>query len=149
VLWSNSNLDKHVFTLDGLVGFKFDNLENVNQFVELLGDLLEGRISNVNDKCDAREPSTSVVADGEEWMLYPRRANSPATRVSGPGLSSTRSDRTWCVMAYSSSQLGAWSPGILNVRVSHALWNHRPDHRFTRHNEVDDDGAVIRLERKF
>src|SRR5687768_9870903 len=92
-------------------------------------------------------PGISVTPTARDSMLKPRRANSPATRVSRPGLFSTRRLSTW---------LGICSGllierrrvvlRVLHVAVADALGHHRPHHRVGAHDEVDHHGAVVRLE---
>src|SRR6478735_3155573 len=92
-------------------------------------------------------PGTSVTPTASDSMLNPRRANSPATRVSSPGLSSTRRLST-CVDMSSVLlvERGRVVAGVLHVAVADALRHHRPDHGVGAHDEVDDHGAVVGLE---
>src|SRR6478735_8252289 len=79
-------------------------------------------------------------------MLNDRRANRPATRVSTPGLFSTRTDSVWRLMSLLSVPRRADAPRVLDLVVADARGDHRPHHRVARHREVDDDRLVVDLE---
>src|SRR5690606_15216512 len=92
-------------------------------------------------------PGTSVTPTARDSMLKPRRAKSPATRVSRPGLFSTRRLRTCVGISRLLIEQRRMIPRVLDVAVADALGNHRPHHGVGAHDEVDDDRAVVRLER--
>src|SRR4051812_38984933 len=94
-------------------------------------------------------PGISVVPTARLSMLKPRRAKSPATLVSRPGLFSTSRERTWVDMALRLLvECRTVVLGVLDEGVRDTLRNHRPHHRVATHDEVDHDGAVVRLERE-
>src|SRR5690606_21414627 len=102
----------------------------------------------------------SVGPTASEWMLNERRANRPATRVSTPGLFSTRTDSVCRVMLHllpggragrgrrgrAASVLpvprGRDAACVLDLVVAHARGDHGPHHRVARDGEVHDDGLV-------
>src|SRR3954453_21091590 len=92
-------------------------------------------------------PGTSVTPTARDSMLKPRRAKRPATRVSRPGLSSTRRLST-CVDMRSVLLLECRGvvERVLDVAVADALRHHRPHHGIGAHHEVDHTGPVVRLE---
>ncbi len=49
-------------------------------------------------------PSSAVGPTASEWMLNPLLASNEETRASTPGLSSTMTERMWCIMRASGSQ---------------------------------------------
>src|SRR3954447_20270351 len=100
--------------------------------------------------------SSSVGPTVSVSMLNPRRANSPAMRVSTPGLFSTRMvrtclrpDRIWPLASRSSRFSISLIPGSPIALAHHlARGGARRDHRvhvlLARDADVDDDRAVGR-----
>src|SRR6478735_5246747 len=86
--------------------------------------------------------ASSVGATASEWMLNPRRANRPATRVSTPALFSTRTERMWCLAGADMSPTSFAVGGVDDdVVVGHAGRHHRV-HLLARVGaEVDDHRA--------
>ena len=78
---------------------ELDDLEDVDQLVELLGDLLERQLVDVTTIVIRETSGCSVGPTASDSMLKPRRLNSPATRASTPGLFSTSTDRVCLVMS--------------------------------------------------
>src|SRR5664280_2385516 len=109
----------------------------------------------------------SVGPTAREWMLNPRRANSPETRVSTPGRFSTSTDSVCLLMGRPSFEMIAAGFGVggsrsvlaipgradaareLDVVVADPRRNHRPDHRVPVHDEVDDHRNVVDGHRLF
>jgi hypothetical protein len=54
-----------VLALNRLVDVEFNNLDHIDQFVKLLGHLLEGKLIDVNHNGDARESLDFGVAHGK------------------------------------------------------------------------------------
>ena len=84
-----------------VAGVEVADLEHVDELVQLLGDLVHRVLVAVDDDGDARELGSSLRPTARLSMLKPRRAKSPATRVSTPGLFSTRMESV-CFTASSS-----------------------------------------------
>src|SRR6478609_2355268 len=107
-----------------------------------------GRASTSTTTVMREISSCSVGPTASEWMLNDRRANRPATRVSTPGLFSTRTDRVWRLMnSLLAVPRRADAPRVLDLVVADARSDHRPHHRVARHGEVDDHRLVVDLER--
>src|SRR6185437_6093061 len=91
-----------------------------------------------------------VVPTASESMLNPRRANSPAQRVSTPGRFSTRTDRVWWLTSDS-----LFDPGVVVVGPLHvdhlgggaAGGHHRVDLLLVVDAGVDHTGGAA-LERR-
>src|SRR6478752_5481936 len=93
----------------------------------------------------------SVGPTARESMLKPRREKRPAMRARTPGLSSTRTDRVCLLIVAFLSVLavphGGLATGVEDLVVADTGGDHRPDHRIRVHDEVDDDRAVVDLQR--
>src|SRR5699024_6739634 len=91
----------------------------------------------------------SVVRTAREWMLNARRANRAETRVSTPGLFSTRTERVCRVIAPAPSlvtvERRADAAGVLDIVIAHTRGNHGPDHVVPADREVPDHGPVVDL----
>src|SRR5690349_24645025 len=93
----------------------------------------------------------SVGPTASESMLNPRLENRPAMRARTPGLSSTRTDRVCLLIVALLSVFpvphGGLAAGVEDLVVADAGRDHRPDHGVRVHDEVDDDRAVVDLQR--
>src|SRR5215216_5221734 len=92
------DLDQDQLALHRLVVLELDDLEHVDQLVELLGDLLQGRSAQSTTIVMRLRPGSSVGPTASESMLKPRRLNSPEMRARTPGLSSTSTEMVWVLI---------------------------------------------------
>jgi hypothetical protein len=119
-------------------GIEFDDLDDVDQLVELLGHLLERDVLAVDDD---RLPGDLVVlrrSDGERVDVEAAPENRLATRASTPGLFSTSTARVWRAIVIRLQRcVGAWCRGRLDLVVVWPAGTIGPHHRVLVPREVD------------
>src|SRR5674476_959356 len=94
----------------------------------------------------------SVGPTARESMLNPRRENSPAIRVSTPGLFSTRTDSVCLLISYVPSVFAVphrREPACgLDLVIADSGGDHRPHHRVAVDDEVHHHRNVVDLHRR-